>query len=117
MVLDKLDGSVEKIRTVNYLEFIEPTMISVISIEMHIAEKLHAYTVPADKGNSRIKDLPDIAMLANIGALTSIDLRKAIEATFEERNTHLLPKELAAPPNNWAARYESMAHRFPTMSV
>jgi hypothetical protein len=33
----------------------------------HIAEKLHAYTLPRERENSRVKDLPDIALLATTG--------------------------------------------------
>lgn len=75
----------------------------------HIAEKLHAYTMPRKRDNSRVKDLPDIALLATTGSYESADLRRALEATFTFRNTHPLPTELPAPPSAWAAPYERMA--------
>src|ERR1700729_2631678 len=42
---------------------------------VHIAEKLHAYTLPRKRENSRVKDLPDIALLAQIGRLDADRLR------------------------------------------
>jgi hypothetical protein len=50
--------------------------------ETHIAEKLHAYTLPRKRPNSRVKDLPDIALLSKIGALDGAVLRSALERTF-----------------------------------
>lgn len=41
---------------------------------VHIAEKLHAYTLPP-RENSRVKDLPDLALLAQIGPLDGGALR------------------------------------------
>ena len=43
---------------------ISPPALRVYPIETHIAEKLHAYTLPRKRPNSRIKDLPDLALLA-----------------------------------------------------
>lgn len=37
-------------------------------ITTHIAEKLHTYTLPRPRPDSRVKDLPDIALLAQAGA-------------------------------------------------
>ena len=76
---------------------------------VHIAEKLHAYTLPRPTENSRVKDLPDLALLAQIGPLESAGVRKAIEATFAFRKTHPLPAALPSPPASWAMRYAKMA--------
>jgi hypothetical protein len=75
----------------------------------HIAEKLHAYTVPRPSTNTRVKDLPDLALLATLGALDSAALREAIEATFAFRETHTVPQALPAPIESWARPYERMA--------
>ncbi len=32
--------------------------------ESHLAEKLHTYMLPSPRENSRVKDLPDLALLA-----------------------------------------------------
>jgi hypothetical protein len=76
---------------------------------VHIAEKLHAYTLPRPTENSRVKDLPDLALLAQIGPLASTAVRKAVEATFAFRKTHPLPSILPSPPASWASRYAKMA--------
>jgi hypothetical protein len=76
---------------------------------VHIAEKLHAYTLPRARENSRVKDLPDLALLAQVGPLAGADLRRAIEATFAFRKTHPLPPAVPAPPASWAARYAKLA--------
>jgi hypothetical protein len=43
---------------------IAPPTLRLYPIETHIAEKLHAYTMPRARPNSRVKDLPDLALLA-----------------------------------------------------
>jgi len=75
----------------------------------HVAEKLHAYTLPRARENSRVKDLPDLALLAQIGPLDSGALRRALAATFTFRKTHPLPAALPSPPASWAARYAKIA--------
>lgn len=76
---------------------------------VHLAEKVHAYTLPRPRENSRVKDLPDIALLARIGALDGAELRAAIDATFGFRKTHALPVAMSPPPPSWAHRYARMA--------
>lgn len=78
-------------------------------METHIAEKLHAYTLPRLRPNSRVKDLPDIALLAEAGTLDASHLARAIRETFAHRGTHPVPLRLADPPEAWAAVYGRMA--------
>ena len=47
--------------------------------------------------NTRVKDLPDIALLATIQPLEARRLRAALERTFEFRATHPLPASLPDP--------------------
>lgn len=75
----------------------------------HIAEKLHAYTLPRDRPNSRLKDLPDMALLAGSGPFDGSRLRAAIEATFNFRGSHKAPLSLPPPPSEWAPRYAVLA--------
>ena len=75
----------------------------------HIAEKVHAYTLPRPRENTRVKDLPDIALLATTGPFSSEALRAALEATFLVRGSHELPNRLLPPPATWVARYSTMA--------
>ncbi|HET7499553.1 MAG TPA: nucleotidyl transferase AbiEii/AbiGii toxin family protein [Kofleriaceae bacterium] len=76
--------------------------------ETHIAEKLHAYTSP--RPSSRMKDLPDLALLATItDPLHSDRIRQAIEQTFAARGTHAVPAAVPAPPDAWRESYEHLA--------
>jgi hypothetical protein len=45
---------------------VAPPSMPLYPIETHIAEKLHAYTMPRVRPNTRVKDLPDIALLATV---------------------------------------------------
>ena len=75
----------------------------------HIAEKLHAYTLARARENTRVKDLPDIALLATTGPFSGAAVRAALEATFLVRGTHSLPNGLPMPPASWVARYAAIA--------
>ncbi|HVE86402.1 MAG TPA: nucleotidyl transferase AbiEii/AbiGii toxin family protein, partial [Myxococcales bacterium] len=78
-------------------------------IETHIAEKLHAYTMPRPRLNSRVRDLPDLAILASAQAMHATRLRTALEQTFGFRRTHDLPGKFPDPPPAWAGPYTAMA--------
>jgi hypothetical protein len=88
---------------------VAPPSLRIYPIETHLAEKLHAYTMPRRRPNSRVKDLPDIALLASARPLEARHVRAALEQTFAFRNTHPLPVALPAPPDAWKAPYEAMA--------
>ena len=100
---------------------IAPPTLRIYPIETHIAEKLHAFTMPRPRPNSRVKDLPDLALLASAGPLEAERLRAALEQTFTFRKTHALPATLPAPPPAWAAPYAAMAREdrlaWPTLAV
>lgn len=87
---------------------IAPPSLRLYPIETHIAEKLHAYTLPRKRPNSRVKDLPDVALLAGVREIESARLRRALEQTFTSRKTHALPAALPSPPPAWAAPYARM---------
>ena len=78
-------------------------------VETHIAEKLHAYTLPRLRPNSRVKDLPDLALLATVRALDGRQLHAALQQTFAFRGTHALPDAVPAPHEAWRAPYAAMA--------
>jgi hypothetical protein len=78
----------------------------------HLAEKLHAYTLPREGVNGRMKDLIDLALVAaepvlqpSPTTITASTVRDAMDTTFAFRHTHPLPGALPAPPAEWAARY------------
>jgi hypothetical protein len=88
---------------------ITPPTLRLYPVETHLAEKLHAYTMPRRRPNSRVKDLPDIALLATAQPLDSKRLREALEQTFAFRNTHPIPLQLPDPTPTWAGPYTAMA--------
>jgi hypothetical protein len=65
--------------------------------------------LPRKRPNSRVKDLPDIALLASLKAVESERLRAALEQTFRFRKTHDVPAAVPAPLPTWEGPYEAMA--------
>lgn len=108
---DPIFGEPEIITAEDVLAFagVTPPALRLYPIETHIAEKLHAYTMPRQRPNSRVKDLPDLALLATVRQLDARRLRAAVEQTFTFRKTHLVPTTLPAPLETWKAPYEAMA--------
>lgn len=108
---DPILGEPEVIVAEDTLAFagIAPPRLRVYPVETHLAEKLHAYTMPRVRPNSRVKDLPDLALIATAGPLEASRLRDAIELTFAFRSTHDVPKELPAPPASWERPYAAIA--------
>lgn len=107
IAFEKLPSTLERITTRDVLAFagIDPPEIRIYPVETHIAEKLHAYTMPRTQPNSRVKDLPDLALLAKLQRLESQGISDAIARTFDTRKTHPVPTKVPAPPDNWAAQY------------
>jgi hypothetical protein len=108
---DPIFGKPDVVSAEDVLDFagIAPPALRLYPIETHIAEKLHAYTMPRYRTNTRVKDLPDIALLAGIQSLQAERLREALTQTFKHRSTHPLPKALPAPPPSWSKPYQEMA--------
>ena len=108
-----MHGSVEIVRGSELLGFVgvEPATLPVYPVASHVAETLHAYTLPRSRPNSRVKDLPDLALLAQVGELRSDDLRAALESTFGHRRSHALPGCVPGPPKGWTGPYARLAKR------
>jgi Nucleotidyl transferase AbiEii toxin, Type IV TA system len=104
-------GTPDRIRGRSDLSFIgvAPPELAIPPRETHIAEKLHAYTLPRATPNSRVRDLPDIAILATVGTLEAESVRQALEQTFAHRATHTLPPTLEAAPERWRGPYGELA--------
>lgn len=79
-----------------------------ISREQHLAEKLHAFTVPRPTPNTRYRDLVDMLLLIRSG-LDKGKVSAAVAATFKRRATHEPPARLIAPPDSWSAPFGKMA--------
>lgn len=109
---DVLTSSTETLTAPDWLNFcgISAPSVKIISIEQQFAEKIHAYTLPrGDKLNSRVKDLIDILLLMKMRALDLKKLDTNLRMVFKIRNTHVLPFQLPAPPNEWITPYSTLA--------
>lgn len=104
-------GEVETIEGDDLLAFagVERAAFRIYPVETHIAEKLHAYTMPRAVPNSRVKDLPDLALLAMVRSLKAGQIEAAIRETFPSRATHEPPARIPDPPGAWAPVYERLA--------
>ena len=77
----------------------------VYPVDQHVAEKLHALTLPRDVENTRARDLVDLVWFIGHFAFRSDALAIACAATFERRATHPWPPVVEAPPESWARSY------------
>ena len=80
-----------------------------IAREQQFAEKIHAYTLPRNTVNSRVKDLVDLALLIGSGGLDKQRILDALVLTFERRGTHDLLADLRPPPEDWAVPFQALA--------
>jgi hypothetical protein len=104
----------ERLPIPSLLDFadIEPIEMPVIALEQHIAEKVHAYTAtygPQEQHSTRIKDLIDILLIADLAAPQADRLHASLDATFSRRKRQSLPTALPPPPASWARPYTSAA--------
>lgn len=104
-------GELETVVPADVLAFagIAPPTLRLYPIETHLAEKLHAYTMPRHRPNTRVKDLPDMALLATAQPIEAKRLRGALEQTFAFRKTHALPTKVPDPLVAWTTPYATMA--------
>lgn len=103
----------EVLRGPDLLSFadIPPAEVPALPLELHIAEKVHAYTraYAGRRTSSRVKDLVDLAAMASLFPFEAGRLGSALQATFGTRDTHSLPRTLPPPPSHWSAAYRRMA--------
>jgi len=88
---------------------IESARVRMIAREQQFAEKIHAYTLPRNAANSRVKDLVDLALLIGAGGLDKQRILEALRLTFERRGTHDLPAILFPPPSDWQVAFRAIA--------
>ena len=88
---------------------IESSRVLMIAREQQFAEKIHAYTLPRNAANSRVKDLVDLVLLIGSGGLDKQRIREALRLTFERRGTHDLPANLLPPPEDWQVPFHALA--------
>jgi Nucleotidyl transferase AbiEii toxin, Type IV TA system len=108
---DPILGEPEIVSAEDTLAFagVAPPVLRLYPIETHLAEKLHAYTLPRPRPNTRVKDLPDIALLGTTQPLDAERLRLALSQTFEFRSTHAVPSSVPNPPASWSTPYGELA--------
>jgi len=110
---DPMLGEVEVVTAADLLAFagVAPPPLRLYPVETHLAEKLHAYTLPRERPNTRVKDLPDLALLGTIRSLDARSVRAALDRVFAFRRVQPLPARLPAPPADWAVPYARMAEQ------
>jgi hypothetical protein len=108
---DPMNGEPELVTADDALGFagITPPKLRIYPLETHVAEKLHAYTLFRTRPNTRVKDLPDIALLASVRSIAARRLAEALAQTFAFRNTHPLPAAFPDPLPIWETPYAAMA--------
>ncbi|MBL4682968.1 MAG: nucleotidyl transferase AbiEii/AbiGii toxin family protein [Nannocystaceae bacterium] len=108
---EPMHGRPDEVEGSTFLDFagLEPGRFRIYPLETHIAEKLHAYTLPRKRPNSRVKDFPDIALLATARDIDGAMLRAAIDRTFDHRATHPVPASVPQPPSAWEPVYGRIA--------
>jgi hypothetical protein len=110
---DPMCGPADNVTAPDAFSFagISPPTIPIYPLGTHLAEKLHAYTLPREYENTRLKDLLDIALVAHEPALKpsptirASTVAEALEQTFAARKKHDLPPALPPFPESWRARY------------
>lgn len=90
---------------------IPPVEMDILSVEQHLAEKLHAYTrtYAGERRSSRVKDLIDIVLLSQLASVTAHEVAAAIRSTFGGREAHAVPERLPMPPADWETPYRTLA--------
>jgi predicted nucleotidyltransferase component of viral defense system len=90
---------------------ISPARLPVVSLEKHIAEKIHAYVSVYRRGrrSSRVKDLIDLAMIESMFEVRADRLANALAETFSDRDGEP-PSSLSPPPVDWRVPYRKLAN-------
>lgn len=104
----------DRLRAPDVLAFagIEPPEVPVVALEVHVAEKVHAYTATyGAQGveSTRAKDLVDLVLIGDLVTLDGRRLSEALKATFDLRARQPLPAALPPPPPSWAVPYARLA--------
>lgn len=110
--VDAIVTKTETFQGTDWLKFcgIPCPVFNMISIEQQYAEKLHAYTLPRQRGiNTRAKDLIDMVLLARMKTFDMITIKEALRLVFKVRNTHPLPQQINPPPIEWREPFVKMA--------
>jgi hypothetical protein len=95
---------------------IGPVRFPVYPIAQHLAEKLHAYTLPRAQENTRVRDLADLIIMATSERVEGTRLIGSVDATFATRGTHVTPDRFPEPPASWTRPFSIIAAETPKLS-
>ncbi len=104
----------EPLSGANSLEFadVAELQLPVVSLEQHVAEKLHAYTGAfgqEQRESTRVKDLVDLVLIGELAEIDAERLHHALTTTFAQRGRQPLPTAIPSPPSSWARPYAVLA--------
>jgi predicted nucleotidyltransferase component of viral defense system len=91
---------------------IEAPELPVVPLERQVAEKLHAYTATygaRGQESTRVKDLVDLVLIADLVELDAARLGEALEVAFGGRAMQSAPAAMPPPPESWARPYAELA--------
>jgi Nucleotidyl transferase AbiEii toxin, Type IV TA system len=110
IIQDEVVFPPENIEGDKFLSFagLKPLTLKVPAKEEVFAEKHHAYTLPRDKENTRVKDMLDLALLLQDGVDKDM-VKEAIGGVFSIRKTHDVPADLPVPPESWQKVFAELA--------
>ncbi|HEV7216210.1 MAG TPA: nucleotidyl transferase AbiEii/AbiGii toxin family protein [Chloroflexota bacterium] len=94
-----------------------PLRFPTYPVVQHLAEKLHAYTLPRAEVNTRTKDLVDLVMFALTEMVDGDLLTSSVQATFDARLTHSLPPDFPEPPRIWSVAFARLAAPVPLLAA
>jgi len=108
---DGLVGPPDILRGSDMLQFagIVPVEFPVYPVAQHLAEKLHAYTLPREQENTRVRDLVDLVVITAAETVDADRLSRSVEATFVARGTHPIPRLLPEPPASWEQPFAAIS--------
>jgi hypothetical protein len=96
---------------------IDPVRFPAYPITQHLAEKLHAYTLPRDEENTRTKDLVDLVALAALESVDGDRLIASLRATFSARTSHGPPDVFPKPPERWSPAFRTLLAESPATPI
>jgi hypothetical protein len=105
----------EVIATPDLLGFagIAPISVPALTLDYHVAEKLHAYTRGyGETGaieSTRVKDLIDLVLIAALASFAAERVRAALDGVFSFRGLQALPMAVPPPPAGWQRPYAVLA--------
>jgi len=102
----------DRVAMPNTLDFagIPATVIEIIDVHRHAAEKLHAMCRDfGDRENTRVRDLADLVILIEHDLLEPARLVAAVRWVWDERDALAPPATLPPLPQSWPDRYRRLA--------